>query len=500
MARIAVGGIHHETNTFSPASHKADLDDYLKGGAYPALCRGPALFDAVAGMNLTVSGFIDEARARGHEVVPLLWCFATPSAHTTERAFETIAGWLLDDLAAAGPVDALYLDLHGAMVTEHLEDGDGEMLRRGRAAVGDKVPVVSALDFHAIITPAMMENATALHAMRTYPHVDRAETGRRAARHVHGLLQGGVPFKAWRKIPFLISAPCQCTLAEPTRSIMAILKDLEGGDVEALNFTPGFPSADVYHLGPTVFGYGRNRAAVEAAVAALAEEVEGREAEFADAWVSAEEGVRHAMRAKAGAIGPVILADTQDNPGGGGTSDTTGLLKTLVEQGARDAVLAMMYDDNAARRAHEAGEGAEIELALGGRSGIPGDAPFRARFTVDRLGDGTFEAHGAMMAGITYRLGPMALLRTGGVRVVVSGTKAQALDQGILRHLGVDPSAQKIIALKSSVHFRADFAEIASDIVVVLAPGSVIADTRLKDYRKLRPGVRLAPLGPVFGA
>ena len=500
MARIAVGGIHHETNTFAPASHKADLDDYLKGGAYPALCRGPAMFDAVAGMNLSVSGFIDEARARGHEVVPLLWCFATPSAHTTERAFETIAGWLFDDLAAAGPVDALYLDLHGAMVTEHLEDGDGEMLRRGRAAVGDKVPVVSALDFHAIITPAMMENATALHAMRTYPHVDRSETGRRAARHVHGLLQGGVPFKAWRKIPFLISAPCQCTLAEPTRSIMAILEDLEGGDVEALSFTPGFPSADVYHLGPTVFGYGRNRAAVEAAVAALAEEVEGREAEFAGAWLSAEEGVRHAMRAAAGAIGPVILADTQDNPGGGGTSDTTGLLKALVEQGATDAVLAMMFDDDAARRAHEAGEGAEIELALGGRSGIAGDAPFPARFTVERLGDGTFEAHGAMMAGITYRLGPMALLRTGGVRVVVSGTKAQALDQGILRHLGVDPAVQKIIALKSSVHFRADFAEIASDILVVLAPGAVIADTSLKDYRKLRPGVRLAPLGPVSGS
>jgi microcystin degradation protein MlrC len=500
MARIAVGGIHHETNTFAPASHKADLDDYLKGGAYPALCRGPAMFAAVDGMNLTVSGFMDEARARGHELVPLLWCHATPSAHTTERAFETIAGWLFDDLASAGPIDALFLDLHGAMVTEHFDDGDGELLRRARAAVGDRMPVVSALDFHAIMTPAMMENATALHALRTYPHVDRAETGRRAARHLHGLLQGGAaPFKAWRKIPFLISAPCQCTLADPTRSIMAILDDLEGGDVETLSFTPGFPSSDVHDLGPTVFGYGRDRAAVEAAVAALAEEVEGREAEFAGAWLSAEEGVRHAMRTGSQAAGPVLLADTQDNPGGGGTSDTTGLLKALVEQEATDAVLAMMFDGEAARRAHEAGQGAEIELALGGRSGIPGDTPLHARFTVERLGDGAFESHGSMMAGMTYRLGPMALLRTGGVGVVVSGTKAQALDQGILRHLGVDPAAQKIIALKSSVHFRADFAEMASDILVVLAPGAVIADTSLKDYRKLRPGVRLSPLGPVSG-
>ncbi|HJO97266.1 MAG: M81 family metallopeptidase [Rhodospirillales bacterium] len=500
MARIAIGGIRHETNTFAPASHKADLEDYLKGGAYPALCRGPAISDAVAGMNLCVSGFMDEARARGHEIVPLLWCHATPSAHTTERAFETIAGWLFDDLASAGPIDAFFLDLHGAMVTEHLEDGDGELLRRARAAVGPRVPVVSAIDFHAIVTPAMIENATAMHALRTYPHVDRAETGWRTARHLHDLLQGGdAPFKAWRKIPFLISAPCQCTLAEPTRSIMAILEELEGGDVEALNFTPGFPSADVHDLGPTVFGCGRDRAAVEAAVAALAEEVEGREAEFAGAWYSAEEGVRRAMRTGSQAAGPVLLADTQDNPGGGGTSDTTGLLKALVEQEATDAVLAMMFDGEAAQRAHEAGQGAEIELALGGRSGIPGDTPLRARFTVERLGDGTFEAHGPMMAGMTYRLGPMALLRIGGVGVVVSGTKSQALDQGILRHLGVDPAAQKIVALKSSVHFRADFAEMASDILVVLAPGAVIADTSLKDYRKLRPGVRLAPLGPVSG-
>ncbi|MDP7651235.1 MAG: M81 family metallopeptidase [Rhodospirillales bacterium] len=500
MARIAIGGIRHETNTFAPASHKADLEDYLKGGAYPALCRGPAISDAVAGMNLCVSGFMDEARARGHEIVPLLWCHATPSAHTTERAFETIAGWLFDDLASAGPIDAFFLDLHGAMVTEHLEDGDGELLRRARAAVGPRVPVVSAIDFHAIVTPAMIENATAMHALRTYPHVDRAETGWRTARHLHDLLQGGdAPFKAWRKIPFLISAPCQCTLAEPTRSIMAILEELEGGDVEALNFTPGFPSADVHDLGPTVFGCGRDRAAVEAAVAALAEEVEGREAEFAGAWYSAEEGVRRAMRTGSQAAGPVLLADTQDNPGGGGTSDTTGLLKALVEQEATDAVLAMMFDGEAAQRAHEAGQGAEIELALGGRSGIPGDTPLRARFTVERLGDGTFEAHGPMMAGMTYRLGPMALLRIGGVGVVVSGTKSQALDQGILRHLGVDPAAQKIVALKSSVHFRADFAKMASDILVVLAPGAVIADTSLKDYRKLRPGVRLAPLGPVSG-
>jgi len=182
MARIAFGGFRHETNTFAPV--KADLEDYQIGGSYPPLTRGPALFDAIADMNISVSGYVDEARAQGHELVPLTWCAAVPSAHTTERAFETVSAWLLEDIAAAGKLDAIYLDLHGAMVAEHTEDGEGELLRRVRGLVGPDMPIVLALDYHSNTTAAMIELSTGMAAYRTYPHVDRAETGRRAARHV----------------------------------------------------------------------------------------------------------------------------------------------------------------------------------------------------------------------------------------------------------------------------------------------------------------------------
>ena len=499
MARIAFGGFRHESNTFAPV--KADLEDYETGGAYPGLTRGPALFDAIDGMNMAVSGFVDEARGLGHELVPLVWCMAVPSAHTTERAFETVSARLLSDLGAAGRLDALYLDIHGAMVAEHLEDGEGELLRRVRGVVGPALPVVSALDYHANMSAAMIELATGMVAYRTYPHVDRADTGRRAARHLHGLLQGsGATAKAFRQIPFIIPVTAQCTEAEPTKSIIKALESLEGGDVATLSFTAGFPLADIHDCGPAVFGYGRSQAAVERAVAELAEEVTGREGEFVGTLHAPDDAVRLAMEAARTAGRPVVLADTQDNPGAGGTSDTVGLLDSLVRLDARDAVVAIVHDPEVARQAHDAGEGSEIDVRLGGKSGFPGVPPFAGRFTVERLGDGVFTGTGPMFKGIRYRIGPMALLRTGGVRVVVASSRAQAADQSILRHLGVEPAEQKILALKSSVHFRADFEPIAADILVVAAPGPCPADTRTLPYRNLRPGLRVAPLGPAFGA
>ncbi len=497
MARIAFGGFRHETNTFAPV--KADLEDYQIGGSYPPLTRGPALFDAIADMNISVSGYVDEARAQGHDLVPLTWCAAVPSAHTTERAFETVSAWLLEDIAAAGKLDAIHLDLHGAMVVEHYEDGEGELLRRVRGVVGPDLPIVSALDYHSNTTPAMIELATGMDGYNTYPHVDRGDTGRRAACYLHGVLQGsGATAKAFRQIPYIMPLAWQCTDAEPAKSIIQTLEDLQGGDVATLSFTAGFPLADIHDSGPAVFGYGRDQAAVNTAVNALAEEVMGCEKEFAGTLYEPDEAVARAMRTAAAASRPVVIADTQDNPGAGGTSDMIGMLDALVRLDARDAVMALVYDPDVAAQAHDAGQGAEIDVALGGKSGFPGVAPYAGRFTVESLGDGRFTGTGPMFKGVRFELGAMALLGIGGVRVAVSSRKTQAADQSILRHLGVQPAQEKILVLKSSVHFRADFAPIAEDILIAVAPGPNIADTRLLPYRKLRPGVRVSPLGEAF--
>jgi len=497
MARIAVGGFQHETNTFAPA--KARLRDFVEGGGWPALQRGATLPDGVIETNLPISGAIRALRGEGHEVVPLVWAAATPSAQVTEEAFEHVVGLLLADLAAALPVDAVYLDLHGAMVAEHHDDGEGEVLRRVRALVGPRVAVAASLDLHANVTPEMVALADLLFAYRTYPHVDMAETGGRAARELAAMLgRGERPQKAFRQLPFLIPLTWQCTLMEPA---LSIYHDIAAGDAPGapiLSFTPGFPAADIHHCGPSVFAYGGAGRGTEEAAERLAQRIAESEADFAGRLYAPDEGVAAALRLAEGAERPVVLADTQDNPGAGGTSDTVGLLEALVRQDA-PAVLAILTDPDCAAMAHQAGIGAELDLALGGKSGAPGQAPFRGRFRVERLGDGNFTGTGPMWGGVRCRLGPMALLAIGRVRVIVASRKLQAADQAILRHLGVEPAAQKILALKSSVHFRADFQPIAQEILVVAAPGPMLADPADLPFRKLRPGVRLHPLGPVHG-
>lgn len=493
MARIAVGGFQHETNTFAPS--KARYEDFERAGGWPGLTAGPALFEAVAGINLPIAGFVEEARAAGHEPVPLLWCAATPSAHVEAAAFERISEGLLRRLAEALPVDAVYLDLHGAMVTEHLEDGEGELLRRIRTLVGPRIPIVASLDFHANITAEMVAQSSALVAYRTYPHVDMAETGARAARLLDRRLSRGRGFaKALRKLPFLIPLPWQCTLIEPAASIYRRLAALEGGEVTSLSFAPGFPPADILECGPAVIAYAESQTEADRAVDALAEEVSAREAAFAGRIYAVEDGVRHALRLVGQGTRPVVLADTQDNPGAGGTSDTVGVLNALVQAGAERAVVANLYDPEAAAAAHAAGEGAVLTLGLGGKSGLPDQRPFQGAFRVERLGDGNFTATGPFYRGARMRLGPMALLSIGGVRIIVASAKQQAADRAMFHHLGLDPADENILALKSTVHFRADFEPIAGTVLVVAAPGPNPADHRMLPYRRLRDGVRRMPM------
>ena len=217
MPRIAFGGIQHETNTFAPAP--ASYVDFEQADGWPALCQGADIFAAVAGINLPIAGFIEAARAQGFELLPLAWSSATPSAQVTEDAFERLIGDMMARLQVLGPVAGVYLDLHGAMVTEHLEDGEGEVLRRVRAEVGPGVPIVASLDLHANITPEMIDLADRLVAYRSYPHIDFADTGARAAAELDRLLGGDAGrHKAFRQFPFLIPVLGGCTLHAPAQA------------------------------------------------------------------------------------------------------------------------------------------------------------------------------------------------------------------------------------------------------------------------------------------
>lgn len=499
MARIAIGGFQHETNSFAPSP--ATFADFVRAGAWPGLTRGEAMFEATAGLNIGIAGFIETARAEGHELLPLSWAQATPSAPVTQDAFERIAGQIVGDLRALRHVDAVYLDLHGAMVCEHTEDGEGELLRQVRAVVGPDIPVVASLDLHANVTPQMIAMADRLVAFRTYPHVDMAETGARAAIQVASLLHDGAArAKAFRQISFLIPVQTGCTMIEPAKSLYARLPEIERTPVVSVSFAAGFAPADIHHCGPSVFAYAADETTAERAVEDLAREVEDKESAFNGKVWALQEAVAHAIAQGAKAGRPIILADTQDNPGAGANSDTVGLLAELIRQDARDAVLGLLYDPDAALAAHAAGAGAQITYPLGAKSGLPGHEPLRATYHVERIGDGAIIGTGPFYKDARMQLGPMALLRVNGVSVAVASRKNQAADQAMFRHLGVEPAAQKILALKSSVHFRADFQPIAEEILVVAAPGPNPLDYRELPYRNLRPGLRLTPMGPAFSS
>jgi len=496
--RIGVGGFLHETNTFAPT--KASYEAFVQGGGWPAMASGGALVDATRGVNVGMSGFVEAAEAASWELAPTLWCAASPSAHVRADAYERIAKTIIDGLVAAGPLNGVYLDLHGAMVAEHLDDGEGELLARLRKAIGRRTPIVVSLDLHANVTPAMIEHADALIAYRTYPHVDMADTGRACARHMALLLRAEGHFaKAFRQIPFLIPISWQCTDIEPCRGIYAALAALESSAVPTLSFAPGFPAADFPDCGPTVFAYGRTQADADAAADAIAECVLDSEASFGGRIFGADEGVRHAMTIAQNAKKPVVIADTQDNPGAGGDSDTTGMLRALLKNNASRAALGLIVDPAAAATAHVAGIGQSVTLALGGKSGIAGDAPLEATFVVEALSDGRFVAPGPYYGGARMNLGPSACLSIAGVRVVVASRKAQLADQAMFRFVGIEPTEQAILVNKSSVHFRADFEPIAEATLICAAPGAMPADPAALPWKRLRADIRIRPNGPVFG-
>jgi microcystin degradation protein MlrC len=497
MTRIAVGGFLHETNTFAPT--KATYADFVHGGGWPSMVQGAEVLKAIRNINVGLAGFIGEAEARGWELTPTVFAAASPSAHVTEDAYERIAAVMVEGVKNAGRLDAIYLDLHGAMVTEQFDDGEGEILARVRRAIGNDVPLVVSLDLHANVTPAMVEHADALIAYRTYPHVDMAETGRAAARHLAHLLHSGQRLaKAFRQLPFLIPISWQCTNDQPTKGIYQQLAAMESETLPSLSFCPGFPAADFPHCGPSVFAYGRTQGDADAAADRLAALIESHESDFDGRIYSPDEGVRFAMELAKSATKPVIIADTQDNPGAGGDSDTTGMLRALVRNKATRAAIGAVYDPVSAKAAHAAGVGAIIRLALGGKSGIPGDAPYEESFVVEKLSDGKFVAPGPYYGGREMDMGPSACLRIADVRVVVSSHKAQLADQSMFRYVGIEPTEQAILVNKSSVHFRADFEPIAERLIICAAPGAMPADTSTLPWANLRPGVRLKPNGLRF--
>jgi microcystin degradation protein MlrC len=478
--RVAIGGVQHETNTFAPIPTR--WPEFEVARAWPGYTEGAAIFSAFAGLNLAIAGFMEEAR--DWDVVPLLWCEAAPSGTVEQATFDRIVGRLIEMLAAAGSLDAVYLDLHGAMVTDDHVDGEAEILRRVRDAVGPELPVAVSLDLHGNLSRAFFERASCVTIYRTYPHLDFAETGARCARLLGRLLERGRPFtRAWRQLDYLIPITQQSTRREPGRRLYAMLPGLEGNGRA------------------TIFAYGDDQVAVDRAADAMLDALRGAEEAFHNPLVPAAEAVRQAKQLGANAGRPVIIADPQDNPGAGAPGDSTGLLRALLDEGARGAALSMFWDPHTAAQAHAAGLGADIEISLGGRFPEIGGPPIKIRAVMERLSDGVIPLAGPVLTG-TAHLGPMACLRLvhdrAEVRVVVGSGRCQNADLELFRALGIVPEQQKILAVKSAVHFLGAYEPIAEAVIFAEAPGANPCRLDRLPFTRLRPGVRLGPRGPVF--
>lgn len=490
--RIALGGFLHETHSFAP--RPTTWTDFRQPGGFPHLQQGPSLIDALRGTSVPIAGAIAVAESVGVDLVPLAWTLASPAGPIEDAAFERIAALICAPLTHAldeAPLDGVYLDLHGAGLAVSFPDAEGELLRRVRAIIG-ATPLTISLDPHANLTRAMVDLADAAVPFRTYPHIDMRAAGAQAMRLLLARIECGRPWmRAFRQLEFWIPLGSQCTLIEPMRGVMTERARLAAApEIAELAWCFGFPYADFTDCGPAIAAFAATREAADAAADALAHVIAESESAFVQHTMPAREAVAEAKRLAAAGRRPVVLADTQDNPGGGGHGDTTGLLSELVQQKAEGAVLCLINDADSVAACQVAGVGADLLLSLGGKSD---GVPFACRARVVRLTDGRFTLTGPMGAGNPADLGPTALVDIEGVQVIVVSRKMQALDQAIIRHVSIEPAACAILALKSSVHFRADFAPIAAEIVVTIAPGPVVADPATLTFLHVRPGVRPRP-------
>ncbi|MFL5286002.1 MAG: M81 family metallopeptidase [Rhodopila sp.] len=491
--RIAVGGFLHETHSFAP--RPTTYADFLNPGGLPPFTAGDAVLPDIRSRSVPLAGAIAVAEEEGVSLVPLAWCFANPAGPIEDEAFERLAARICAPLSAAldeAPLDGVYLDLHGAALVESFPDAEGELLRRVRAIVGADLPLTISLDPHANLTATMVRLTDAVVPFRTYPHVDMKFAGAQAMRLLLERIKRGSPWaRAFRPLDFWLPLGSQCTLMPPMLPVMterAALQDRLGATELAFCF--GFPYTDFDGCGAAIAAYAGTQARADAAADAFLAFVDARESTFVQETLPPAAAVAEAKRMAASANKPVVLADTQDNPGGGGHGDTTELLAELVRQGAKGAVVCLINDAESAAACHAAGVGATIDISLGGKSD---GMPFLCRARVEKLTDGVFTLTGPMGAGNPGNVGDTALVDIEGVRVMITSRKMQALDQAILRHVGIEPAECPIIALKSSVHFRADFGPIAQEVIVTIAPGPVVADPAILNFRHVRADIRRRP-------
>jgi len=479
----------HETNTFS------NIPTDRRQFAARDLRYGGEILEVYRGTGTCLGGMLAAAERHGVALLPSVAAAASPAGPVTSDVFRHVRDRLLADLRAAGPVDGILLDLHGAMVAETSDDGEGELLAAVRDAVGPDLPIAVTLDFHGNVTPAMARHATLLHGYKTYPHVDMAERGVEATERLIDVVAGRLrPTVALRQPRLLPPIGSQRTAVGPMRRLYDLAGEMaEDPRVASISIFAGFPLADIADAGLSIYVATHDDRPLAERLADRLEAVawEHRH-EFAHQGLPVADAV---ARAQALEGRPVVLADMADNTGGGAAGDGTEILRELLRVGAPSAVVACIWDPAAAAACAKAGVGATVTLPIGGKVDDRHGAPVEVTGRVRALADGRFVHKGPMFRSVEGRLGLTAVLDAGGVKIILISLRWQTLDPEMIRFVGIDPLAEKILVLKSTIHYRAAFEPIAHAILEVDAPGLSSSNLSRFEFKKVRRPI--FPLDPI---
>jgi microcystin degradation protein MlrC len=480
--RVVIAMMSHETNTFSPVP--TPLERFARGQPLPFY--GREVYEAYKGTGSCLAGFIELAEAAGAEMALPIAASAAPSGPVEDAAYEHICGRIVDEVAKG--CDAILLALHGAMVTESLEDGEGELLRRIRR-IAPAVPIAVALDMHTNLYPAMVENCDVIAGYQTYPHIDNYETGLRAGRPIFRLLAGeGRPTMAWGNRPMLPHVMRQGTDDFPNRELQELTRRMEAEGAYAASLFTGFPHADIYNAGLSAV-------VVTDDDMALAERWRDELLDFAwkerEAFVYKIEPLEQSLaRAREATEGPVVLLDHYDNAASGGTMDTTAVLKGILDAGLEDVAVFAIHDPAAVKRMIAAGVGATVTLSLGGKLDMPAigrkGQPIEVAGRVKLISDGRFRNLGPASKGVLMDMGPTVVLDTGKAEIVVITRHQEPNDLACFLSLGIDPVRKKYLMLKSRIHYRAGFKPIAKAIIECAGVGVCTSDYDMLDFKQVR--------------
>lgn len=486
--RLLIAMMMHETNTFSPVP--TDLQRFALGpGEVPPV--GAAAVAAFRGTGTATGAFIDLAEQAGAEYVLALAAHAAPSGLVHDTAYEAMSQTILQALAegdAQGRFDGILLDLHGAMVSQSHEDGEGELLRRIRA-IAPHTPIGVAYDMHANMYADMVELAQAVAGYQTYPHVDMHGTGLRAGTALLKLIQGQArPTTAWGRLPMVPHIMRQSSLDEPNRSLQARAQQMEKEGALCASVFTGFPHADIENAGLSVVVVTDNDPAL---AQRLRDELLQMAWDSRAQWVYALEPLATSVaRAKTLTNFPVMLLDHYDNAASGGTMDTTAVLAEVLHQGLRGVAVFAIFDPQAVQGAIAAGIGASVRLQVGGKMAMPlmphHSAPIELAGVVKLISNGLYRNKGPMSRGARQNMGVSVVIDTGDVEVALISRHVEPFDVNALICLGMDPTQKQFVLLKSRVHWRAGLGHLAGATVECAGAGACTSDYSELQFKKLR--------------